>query len=427
MNWHACCALLGSLLVSGGALAVNPEPAAVDLGRLSLAAAQELLQQHGRELRVARRAIDAAQAGVLIAGARPNPNLTVQTSNINPQAGIGPGAPRDKAVDTQLRVDYLVERGNKRDLRLANAAELEKATREDLSDALRVQGAAVANAYYDLLLGQEKALLATETASLFGATLAASERRLQAGDASSTDVDRIRVDTLRAQGDERSAAVDRRHAQSALAALLGIEADAARIVASDAWPAADYPRATSSLDERAALRPDVRAARARVDAALHARELARSLRTRDVSVGVTYDHWPQNGNNFQGTGNSYGVSVSVPLFFGNHYDGEIARAESDWAAALDALDKVTAVASAELAHTDADLASARERLARYDRDLVVAAQRVAEAQEFAYRKGAISVLDLLDARRTLRSVQQDAATARADYAKALVAWEYARP
>ncbi len=34
----------------------------------------------------------------------------------------------------------------------------------------------------------------------------------------------------------------------------------------------------------------------------------------------------------------------------------------------------------------------------------------------------MNLMDLLDARRTLRQVQVEAATARADYAKALAAW-----
>ena len=76
---------------------------------------------------------------MLIAGARPNPNLTLQTSNINPQAGIGPGGLRDKAFETQFRLVYVVERGQKQALRLASAEELERASEEDLDGTLRRQ------------------------------------------------------------------------------------------------------------------------------------------------------------------------------------------------------------------------------------------------------------------------------------------------
>ena len=98
-----------------------------------------MLRQHSREFRLSQRAVDAAKAGILIAGVRPNPNVTLQTSNINPQAGISSGGLRDKAFDTQIRTDYLVERGGKRALRLASAADLERASEEDLDETLRTQ------------------------------------------------------------------------------------------------------------------------------------------------------------------------------------------------------------------------------------------------------------------------------------------------
>lgn len=50
------------------------------------------------------------------------------------------------------------------------------------------------------------------------------------------------------------------------------------------------------------------------------------------------------------------------------------------------------------------------------------AERVAKAAEFAYTRGALGLMDLLDARRTWRQVQLEAAQARADYAKARAAW-----
>jgi cobalt-zinc-cadmium efflux system outer membrane protein len=66
--------------------------------------------------------------------------------------------------------------------------------------------------------------------------------------------------------------------------------------------------------------------------------------------------------------------------------------------------------------------AATERVGRFEGMLLSEARRAAEAAEFAYRNGAIGVMDLLDARRTLRATQVDAAAARNEYAKALSAW-----
>jgi cobalt-zinc-cadmium efflux system outer membrane protein len=164
-------------------------------------------------------------------------------------------------------------------------------------------------------------------------------------------------------------------------------------------------------------RPDVRAAKKRFEAAQAGRDLARSLRTRDVSVGASYDHYPVSPNYAQGsgagTGNSFGVFLSVPLFVGYYYEGEIRRAEVDYSAAMEALDKVRAQARTDIARAFSDLQATGERVQRYDESLLVEAKRAADSAEFAYKNGAIGVMDLLDARRTLRN----------DHAKALAAWQ----
>ena len=124
-----------------------------------------------------------------------------------------------------------------------------------------------------------------------------------------------------------------------------------------------------------------------------------------------------------GTGNTFGVFLSVPLFIGNKYEGEIARAEVDYGAAMEGLEKVRAQARTEIARSFSDLQATSERVQRYDESLLVEAKRAADSAEFAYKNGAIGVMDLLDARRTLRAIQIDAASARNDHAKALAAWQ----
>jgi outer membrane protein, heavy metal efflux system len=393
---------------------------------LTLRDADHLLQSANRELRLARRALEAAQANTVVAGARPNPNLSLGVAGINPQVGVGGGSLRDKTVDSSVRVDQVIERGDKRELRIAAARRSESASTEDYADALRQQRLALRSAYYDLLFAQDKSAVTQDTIALFERTVQAAELRLRAGDIAAADVARLRVDALRAQNDARSAEADRRRAQLALAYLIGAEDRAVRLRAVDPWPSPagiEDARVTDDMIER---RPDVRAAKSRVDAAAGGRDLARSLRTRDVTVGLSYDHYPVNpgyaAGSGAGTGSSYGLFLSVPLFARYHYEGEIQRAEADYGAALDTLEKTRAQARSELNRTGSDLQAAAERLARYDGSLLAEAKKASDSAEYAYKNGAIGVMDLLDARRTLRAIQIDAAAARNDYAKALSAW-----
>src|SRR6267378_399328 len=398
-----------------------------DLGALTLVQAEQLLRSRNRDLQAARRTLEAAKANTLSASARPNPTLSLGVGAINPSAGVGSGPWRDKTVDSSIRIDQVIERGDRRELRIANARSLESASAEDFSDTIRQQRLALRAAYYDLLLMQDKVDIARETTLLFEGSLRAAELRLKAGDIARADVARLRVDALRAQNDARSAEADRRRAQVALGYLIGAEARASDVRATDPWPSPAVLEVAGVVDELIELRPDVRAAKSRVEGAQKARDLARGLRTRDVTVGAQFDHYPINPSyalgSGAGNGNTYGVFMSIPLFARYYYEGEIQRAEVDYNAALEALDKVRAQARAELSRTLSDLQAAAERLRRYDESLSVEARKAADAVEFAYKNGAIGVMDLLDARRTLRTIQIDSVTARNDYSKALAAWE----
>ena len=175
-----------------------------------------------------------------------------------------------------------------------------------------------------------------------------------------------------------------------------------------------------NIDDVIDRRPDVRAARLRYEAAKKSRDLAKAARTRDVTVGVSYDHYPTQISN-----NTWGVNVSVPLFLVYQFDGEIKHAEVAANSAEEDLERIRALARNDLSRSRSDLESARERVERYDQSLLKEAQRAADAAEFAYKRGAVGVTDLLDARRTLYAIRLDAISAQADYAKARAAWDAA--
>jgi cobalt-zinc-cadmium efflux system outer membrane protein len=378
---------------------------------LTLTQVEELVARNNRELLAARRALESADAQTVIAGARPNATFSVNSTSI--ASGV-------QGADTVFRIDQPFERGDKRTLRLDAASGLRLAAQRDSLDVLRQQLAVARAAYFDLKQAQERAQVLDETAALFGRTLEAAQTRLKAGDLAAADVAKVEVDQGRAQNDARAARADLARAQLALAYLIGEEAAAAGLAAADDWPAPQRADA-AVLAEAVEARPDVQAAKARVEAAERLRDLARAQRTRDVTLGAQYERFP--GSN---PVNSVGFGVSVPLFTGYDFSGDIRKAEVDRYAALDQLDRARAIALAELRRSASDLNSAAERMERFDSTLLAAAGRSSEAVEFAFRRGASSVLEVLDARRTLRAVRLEALTARTDHAKAYAAWRAAQ-
>jgi cobalt-zinc-cadmium efflux system outer membrane protein len=387
---------------------------------LSLVEAERLLAERGREVLSARRALESAGAQREIAAARPNPTLSLNSSSISSNPGTGPGALNQKRIDTVLRIDQPFERGNKRELRMDAAEGLERAARGDSLDVMRTQIALLRGAYYDLKQAEEKVSILAETAQLFGRTLAAAQVRLKAGDLAAADVAKVQVDHERAQNDLRGAQADLARSRIALGYFIGEDRNAAELRAADAWPDRIRPDPTEvdrAVEKYADTRPDVAAARARLAAAEKLRDLARSQQTRDITLGAQYERFPGSLPS-----DSIGFGISIPLFTGYDFSGDIRRAEVDRYAALDALERARAVAGNDIRRAASDLTAAAERLERYDSTLLDAAQRTAQAVEFAFQRGATSVLEVLDARRTLRAVRLEALAARSDHAKALAAW-----
>ncbi|MFM8761327.1 MAG: TolC family protein, partial [Polynucleobacter victoriensis] len=67
----------------------------------------------------------------------------------------------------------------------------------------------------------------------------------------------------------------------------------------------------------------------------------------------------------------------------------------------------------------------QDRLNKVLLDILPGAEQIADAAEFAYKKGAIGVLELVDARRSLRQARTESDQVRADFAKSLSSFKLA--
>ena len=392
-------------------------PLLVAAQSLTLAQAEARLEAGNREIIAARQQVEVTGSGVILAGAVPNPTLSAAMSSISPSRGIGAGRPQDKQVDSIVHLEQLVERGGKRELRIASADAQVLASRRDLDEVRRQQRLLLNIAYFELKLALEKLLIQRDTLRLQEQSVAATQRRFLAGDVAETEVVRLRVEALRAANEARAAEADVVRTRQALGVLIGVETGTPEFLPTDDWPlalpaGADNEASAARIEARA----DVRAAQARVAAAEKGRELARSLRTRDVSVGAQLERFPPD------TGVSFGFSIAVPLFLRYNFEGELAVAEAGLTSAMAARNRQVAIALAEVRRAQNDLRAADERRRRLAEDLLPQARRALNSAEFAYQRGATGLIDLLDARRTQRALELEAVSAAAEFAKARTAW-----
>jgi cobalt-zinc-cadmium efflux system outer membrane protein len=275
----------------------------------------------------------------------------------------------------------------------------------------------VRRGFYHLLLAQKTIRVASDNLEHYREILRVNEIRLKVGDVAAMDFIRIEVESLKAQGDLDQARAALNQARADLLLLLGWPENSVEISAREAWPAAIPEIATVRQDEliRRALdrRPDMRAARVRIAQARKMLTLAQRQVIPDVTINAYYDQ--DQGNQFPRTG-GVGISIPIPLFY--QQKGEISKARVDVTSSELVLAQAELGVRAEVVKAWASWQSADAIARRFEASVISRIETLRKAQELAYQKGAIGVLDLIDAQRSYRAIMLDYHSALANRSKA---------
>jgi cobalt-zinc-cadmium efflux system outer membrane protein len=382
--------------------------------------------QNNLDVSLARSAQAGAQGDITAADRAPTPVLSTKAASIDLQNGLGSGnLIRDKRVDKAFGLDWTYERGNKRELRTQAAQRLASAAQQDVEEIKVQQQITTAAAYFDLLAAQERIEQVGQISRSAAQLASTASRRVQAGDLATQDQVRLEIEAQRASTDLATAQLDRQRAALQLAQLTGFTG-AGMLQAQADWPARQNLQATppESTYPSVETRADVRAATQRVEAARVALDVASAQKTRDITVGASFDHYPGTSTR------QLEFRAQLPLngFLGSYnFQGEIAKAQSQLNQAEDALEKTRRNAAADFQRLQLEQRGAAARALSYEATILPRARQVAEMAELAYSKGAMSLTELIDARRTLRSILIEALSARTEHAKAAQAWLLRQP
>ena len=374
------------------------------------------------DVSLARRALAVARADITAANHAPAPVLSAKAASIDLQNGIGAGSPSQKRIDTAVGLDWTFERGNKRELRTLAAQRTASAAEADVDSALVEQQLAAGAAFFDLLAAQERVAEVGAISQSADELASTAARRVRAGDLAAQDASRTEIEARRAAADVLGAELERQRAALALSQLTGVTG-AGTLRALPDWPtglAADAQAGDASLYPLVEARADVRAAQRRLEAAQAALDVASAQRKADITIGTSFDRYPGVSNRL------LEVRAQMPLygvFGGYNFQGEIARAEAQIDQAQSLLDKTRQAADIDLQRLRQSRQAAASRALSYDTEIVPRARKLAEMAELAYSKGAMSLTELIDARRTLRATLLEALAARAEHAKAAHAWQ----
>ena len=406
--------------------AQTPSPASPsNAATLSLAQTLETAQQNAAS-KMAQQDLAAANADVLAADRAPLPTFSAKAASSDANSGnTGSNLPLGNAArktDKSWGLDWTFERGGKRAHRTEAAQLNAQAAQADLAETQIQQQMLAKDLFFDLLTSQEKSQHFKAIAVAAEATASSAKLRHRAGDLSAQDMMRVEIESERALADYRKSWVDEKRASYALAQNLGMRKDQPLVAASD-WPqVSNLPLAQShALDAWITARPDVRALQLRAQAAQALLENAKALGKIDPTIGLSVDNNP--GSNKRLTE----LRVQFPLQTNSTYDGEIGRATAQYFQAQTQLDQVKLNAETEWHSMREAYTAAVTRHQIFVQEILPRAQKVAAQAELAYAKGAIPLVDLLDARRTLKTSLLEALDVQAEHAKSAIALQLRAP
>lgn len=365
----------------------------------------------------------AARSDVLTANRAPLPIFSAKASATDASNGttLATGSAGRK-TDKAWGLDWTLERGGKRAYRTEAAQLISQAAEAELTETQLQQQLLAKDLFFDALTAQEKSQHLKAIAIAAETTASTAKVRHQAGDLSAQDMMRIEIESERAAADYRKSLLEEKRVSQALAQILGIATMQSITVKSD-WPTlSSLPLEQSqSLESWIASRPDVKAAILRMQASQALLENAKALGKIDPTIGLSVDSNPGT------TKRLTELRVQFPLQGNSTYDGEIGRATAQLYQTQTQLEQSKLNAENEWKTMREAHAASIARQKIYTQEIVPRAQKVAAQAEMAYAKGAIPLVDLLDARRTLKNSLIEALDVQAEHAKTSIALQIRAP
>ena len=370
----------------------------------------DIFYQRNLSLIAASFNIDDAQAQEVIAGAIPNPVFSFTWSSLTPKMFNREYSNMSSLPAVSPQIQQLIETAGKRRLRIESSELAVEAVNFDLKDTTRILTNAVRHSYYNLLLAQKTAQVANENFERYREILRVNAVRLKVGDIAASEFTRIEVESFKAQGDQDLAKAALNQARADLLLVLGWPENSLDIMAVENWPEMpnDFKQTKQDQLVKQAIehRPDLLAAQTRIEQAKKAFTLAKRLTIPDVTVNAFFQRDP--GNFFTDSG-GIGFSVPVPLFY--RQEGEISRAHIGLNAAELSVKQTELNIRAEVMKAWAAWQSAADISQRFESSVVKRIEVLRKTQEIAYEKGAVGLLDLIDAERSYKAMMLEYYTA----------------
>jgi len=363
---------------------------------ISMEDAVRIALQYNQALRAQRLNIDQSKAGEITAALKPNP---VFGSLVDTIPIFSPQTIRLQTQIYEETLSYTVERGGKREKRVAVAKDNTDVATKTVTDNERQLRFQVVQAFINVLLAKSVLLLAQDNLANYSQQLDLNKSRLTAGDLAEEDYIKLSLQKLQFEQDVSSAQLTLVQAKANLRQQLGYQSVAENFDVSGTLTHNKHDVQLEDLEKQAlANRPDLQAAHSGVKVANDTVALAFGNKVRDWTWGTDYTN--------QNFGiNGVGVSLSFELPFHDRNQGEIARSQVAVKQAQETESSTQVGVLTDVVNAYNGLRTSEEVVNLFEGGYLDQATQSRDLSNYAYQRGAASILDLLDAERSYRATQ----------------------
>lgn len=386
--------------------------ASANAAEVTLAGAIDLALKRNPVLLASRYELTAAQARVVQAGLRPNPELLIELENFGGRGEMS-GV---KALETTLSLSQVIELGDKRRLRSAAAlADSDVASIEQRARQLDVL-AEVTRRFVDVVAAQERVRLAAEAMQLSRQTLDAINARVEAARTPVAEGSRARIALTRALIEERQALTALKAARYNLVACWG-----------DAEPT--FTEAAGDLFAFAAAQP-LPALLAKLERTPDITFFASQSRLRDAELQVaraqaranlTFSFGVRRLEATDDLALVAGVSAPLPVYDRNQ--GAIREAQARRLQSDRELEAAMVRLRSTLQSTYEEMTATRETVEILRAEAIPQATVALDQVRSGYERGRFSFLELVSAQQELLGLRASVLDAAADYHRLLTEME----
>lgn len=386
--------------------------ASANAAEVTLAGAIDLALKRNPVLLASRYELTAAQARVVQAGLRPNPELLLELENFGGRGEMS-GV---KALETTLSLSQVIELGDKRRLRSAAAlADSDVASIEQRARQLDVL-AEVTRRFVDVVAAQERVRLAAEAMQLSRQMLDAINARVEAARTPVAEGSRARIALTRALIEERQALTALKAARYNLVACWG-----------DAEPT--FTEAAGDLFAFAAAQP-LPALLAKLERTPDITFFASQSRLRDAELQVaraqaranlTFSFGVRRLEATDDLALVAGVSAPLPVYDRNQ--GAIREAQARRLQSDRELEAAMVRLRSTLQSTYEEMTATRETVEILRAEAIPQATVALDQVRSGYERGRFSFLELVSAQQELLGLRASVLDAAADYHRLLTEME----